>query len=70
MFLTEKYVECMVEYRPIMNSDGTPTNDIECINDNPSGWLGEIEKQVDIARARKAGCRGAIQICAWLNGRR
>ncbi len=70
MFLTEKYLECMVGYRPIMDSEGVPTDDIECINDNSSGWLGEIEKEVDIARARKAGCKSTVQICNWLNGRR
>ncbi len=70
MFLTEKYLDCFVEYRPVMDSEGVPTDDIECVNDNSSGWLGEIEKEVDIARARKAGCRGAVQICNWLNGRR
>ena len=59
-----------MEYRPIMDSKGIPTNDIECINDNSSGWLGEIEKEVDMARARKAGLRGTVQICDWLNGRR
>ena len=70
MNLVEKYPECFVEYRPIMDSEGVPTDDIECINDNSSGWLGEIEKEVDIARARKAGNKGAVEICAWLNGRR
>jgi len=70
MNLVEKYPECFVEYRPIMDSKGMPTDDIECINDNSSGWLGEIEKEVDMARARRAGCRGVIQICDWLNGRR
>ncbi len=70
MNLVEKYPECMVEYRPVMDSEGMPTDDIECINDNSSGWLGEIEKEVDIAMAKKAGCRGAVEICAWLNGRR
>ena len=70
MFLTEKYPECFVEYRPIMDSEGVPTDDIECINDNSSGWLGEIERGVDIARAKKAGCKGTVQICDWLNGRR
>ena len=53
-----------------MDSEGVPTDDIECINDNSSGWLGEIEKEVDIARARKAGCKSTVQICNWLNGRR
>ncbi len=43
---------------------------IECINDNSDSILGEIEKGADIARARKAGCKGAVQICDWLNGRR
>ena len=70
MNLVEKYPECFVEYRPITDSEGVPTDDIECINDNSSGWLGEIEKEVDIARARRAGCRGVVQICDWLNGRR
>ena len=53
-----------------MDSEGVPTDDIECINDNSSGWLGEIEKEVDIARAKKAGCKGTVEICNWLNGRR
>ena len=70
MNLIEKYPDCFVEYRPVMNSDGTASEDIECIHDNRYGELGEIEKRVDIARAKLAGCKGAVQICDYLNGRR
>ncbi len=30
--------------------------------------LGGIERRVDLARARKAGCKTAKQICDYLNG--
>lgn len=67
MFLTEKYPECMVEYRPIM-VEGFVIG-IECVGENlGNGVLGEIEKRVDIQRAKAAGCKGAKEICDWLNG--
>jgi len=66
MYLIEKYPECFVEYRPIMVNGYTMG--IECINDNSRDEvLGEIEKRVDIQRAKKAGCKGAIEICEFLN---
>lgn len=76
MFLTEKltaenfrgkYPECFVEYRPIM-FDGFVTG-IECVGENiKHGVLEEIEKKVDIQRAKAEDCKGAKEICAWLNG--
>ena len=44
---------------------------IECVGDRGAVAFREIEKAVDIQRARKAGCKGAVQICQYLNtGRR
>ena len=44
---------------------------IECVGDKGDAEFCEIEKAVDIQRAKKAGCRGAIEICRFLNtGRR
>ena len=63
MFLTDRYPECMVEYRVGMDDV------IECVGENiGSGILGEIEKRVDIARAKATGCKGAKEICDYLNG--
>jgi len=60
-----------VEYRPKFRND-IPCG-IECIGDIPASSLGErllrdIEMKVDIARAKKAGCVGIIEICMFLNG--
>ncbi len=68
MDLIEKYPECFVEYRPIMAKD--TILGIECVGDKGDATLCEIEKAVDIRRAKRAGCRGAKEICAYLNGRR
>ena len=57
-----------MEYIPIRS--GEYILGIECIGERRDNALGEIEKQVDILRAKRAGCRGAEQICDWLNGRR
>ena len=65
--LTKKYPSCLVEYRPIVGEK--EILGIECVGDTHSEF-GEIEKRVDIQRAKRAGCRGAEQICDWLNGRR
>ena len=60
MYLTEKYPECFIEYIPI-KVNGSILG-IECVGDKGSRILCEIEKRVDIQRAKKAGCRGAVQI--------
>ena len=65
MFLTDKYPECFVEY--------IADNGIYCVGDTvvrgyAATLLQNIEKNVDIQRAKRAGCRGAEQICDWLNG--
>ena len=68
MDLTEKYKECFAEYRPVMAKD--TILGIECVGDKGNATFCEIEKAVDIQRAKKAGCRGAVEICEFLNGRR
>ena len=42
---------------------------IECVGDRGDSMLCEIEKAVDIQRAKREGYRGAVQICEFLNGR-
>ena len=67
MFLTEKYLECLVEYRPIMVNGFS--QGIEVVNDRGvSRTLDEIERRVDKERARRQGCKTDIHICAFLNG--
>ena len=69
MFLTEIYPECFVEYV-------ADKGHIYCVGESvargyEAGLLRSIEKRVDILRAKKAGCQGAVQICRYLNtGRR
>ena len=63
----EKYPECLVEYRPIMVNGFS--QGIEVIGDrNIPRVLGEIERGVDIQRARKAGCKTDEAVCKYLNG--
>lgn len=71
MFLTEKYVDCLVEYRPVIGMNGLVLG-IEVIGDDMriSTVLREIERKVDIRRARRAGCKTAKAVCAYLNGER
>uniref|UniRef100_A0A6M3LJQ1 Uncharacterized protein n=1 Tax=viral metagenome TaxID=1070528 RepID=A0A6M3LJQ1_9ZZZZ len=65
--LIVKYPECLVEYVPII--EGKIAVRIECQRDNsPSKKLSDIEKSVDIRRAKRAGCRGIAEICYFLNG--
>lgn len=67
MNLVEKYPECFVEYQPDMV--GEYIVGIKCVGERlATGVLGEIEKEVDIQRAKAAGCRGAKEICDYLNG--
>lgn len=67
MFLTEKYPECFVEYRPIIVKGFVLG--IEVIGEGRvNSVLSEIEKRVDIKRARKAGCKTMKQVCEFLNG--
>ena len=69
MFLTEKYPECLVEYRPIMVNGFS--QGIEVVNDRGiSGTLDEIERRVDIQRARRAGMKTDQQIGDYLSGER
>ncbi len=69
MDLTKKYPGCFVEYRPIIVND--TILGIECVGDKGDATFCEIEKAVDIRRAKRAGCRGAKEICNYLNtGRR
>lgn len=63
--LMVKYPECFVKYEPFM----------VCGNIRGITYAGEedmerddVEKRLDIKRAKKAGCRGAVEICAYLNG--
>ena len=59
--------DCFVEYRPRMLNE-IPCG-IECVGDIPGDRiLRDVEMKVDIERAKKAGCMGIIQICAFLNG--
>ena len=68
MFLTEKYTDCLVEYRPVIGMSGMVLG-IEVINDSKiDRVLGGIERRADIKRARKAGCKTMKQICEFLNG--
>ena len=67
MYLTEKYPECFVEYRPVMSDD--TIFGIECVGDSGDATFCEIEKRVDIQRARRFGCKGAVEICDYLNGK-
>ena len=66
--LTKKYRECFVEYRPIRS--GEYILGIECVGDTSrvATWVKVVEMRVDILRAKKAGCRGAEEICEYLNG--
>ena len=67
MNLVEKYPECFVEYQPDMV--GEYIVGIKCVGERlDKGWQGEIEKRVDIQRARKAGCRSIPEVCDYLNG--
>ena len=66
--LTKRYPECFIEYVPVR--EGEYIVGIECWGDSGNRVLCEIEKAVDIRRAKKAGCRGAVAICKWLNGDR
>ncbi len=59
-YLTEKYPECLVKYEPTM-VNGVATG-ITCTEP------GDIEQRVDIQMAKKAGCKGITEICAFLNG--
>lgn len=62
------YPDCLVEYRPITGMNGLVLG-IEVINDGKvDRVLGGIERRVDLARARKAGCKTAKEVCAYLNG--
>ena len=66
--LTKIYPECLVEYRPVMGINGLVLG-IEVINDGKvDRVLGGIERKVDLARARKAGCKTAKAVCKYLNG--
>ncbi len=65
MFLTKKYPDCFVEYRPVF--ENSIAIGIEC---SGRGVLSQIEKNVDIQRAKKAGCRGIVETCKYLNGER
>ena len=68
MFLTEKYGDCLVEYRPVIGMNGLVLG-IEVINDEGVDRVrGGIERKVDLERARKVGCKTAKQICSYLNG--
>jgi len=68
MFLTEKYVDCLVEYRPVIGMNGLVLG-IEVVNDEGADRvLGGIERRVDLQRARRAGCKTVKQICEFLNG--
>ena len=68
MFLTEKYPDCLVEYRPIIGMNGLVLG-IEVIGDlKADRVLGGIEYRVDIERAEKAGCKTKRQKCEFLNG--
>ncbi len=67
MYLTERYPDCFVEYRAIIVNGHA--QGIEIVGDRGvSRMLGEIEKKVDIQRARKAGCKTMEQVCKFLNG--
>lgn len=68
MFLTRKYPDCLVEYRPVIGMNGLVLG-IEVINDGKvDRVLGGIERRVDLARARKAGCKAIKEVCDYLNG--
>ena len=70
MYLTEKYWECFIEYVPIGEA-GHYTGIEATDKDDGDEVHREIEKRVDIQRAKRAGCRGAADICRYLNtGRR
>ena len=71
MFLTQKYTDCLVEYRPVIGMNGLVLG-IEVIGDDMriSTVLREIERKADIKRARREGCKTAKQICIFLNGER
>ena len=62
------YPECLVEYRPIIGMNGFVLG-IEVIGDlKADKVLGGIERRVDLARARKSGCKTAKAVCKYLNG--
>ena len=68
MFLTQKYTDCLVEYRPVIGMNGLVLG-IEVIGDlKADKVLGGIERRVDLARARKAGRKTAKAVCEFLNG--
>ena len=67
--------DCFVEYVPKRDKDGKTSGGISCVGDSPARDAEEelhrgMEKNYDIQRAKKVGCKGAVEICAWLNGRR
>jgi hypothetical protein len=68
--LTRIYPECFVEYYFVEHYvKGWVKLIIKCKGEEfISSEFGEIEKRVDIQRAKKAGCRTAQQICDYLNG--
>ena len=61
--------DCFVEYRPIIENK-IPIG-YRCIGTGPvESEQGAADKKADIYLAEKAGCKGIIEICDWLNGRR
>ena len=73
--LAELCPDCFVEYIPKRDKNGKATGEISCVGEPLARDALEqmhrgMEKTFDIAMAKKAGCKGAVEICDWLNGRR
>ena len=73
--LAELCPDCFVEYIPKRDKNGKATGGMSCAGDSPARDAAEemhrgMERDYDIARAKRAGHKGAVQICKFLNGER